>query len=503
MIKLIKLCFVCCLIFRATFVEADYQNYEKYINELKELEERYRNVDKTIDLSGCTMRQVIIQLRDILRMRIHNPIGASRKQDSYPALLKVNDDYYELYFQGTESQPGNCLLKRQGGKPKAWLKNYEYNSKLNTEKNYVEQNLLFCLEIARRKLCLDDNEDNYTKKTKVFQSIKGTLVGCGGGKYVMKCNDGKHVRCDSRGKGIKYSENAEPFVKYETENKYVKYDDHYDAAILDVIVIGLNLVNNRNECPTFSFFGCFDSNDRKNIADIFIKKAGLDDRTLGKLKLEFYNKQIDDKDVIARGCEKYFKNDLSYFVKNGEVVEKLRGQNFTHCEPIENLTSEVLDTTNFSEETTAESVIDAIDSVKKFLSPFESNTYKEGIEKISEELSPIYVLDGNATKNFVKFLAPKNIKRKRKHAEKQIKKGDVDSVKSLCENHFKKGFVFLYATGKDDTTRWFYLNKSNGTMYLLSKTPKSKVFLCDNCDSLQKCPPVRINTHKTLSQNKM
>lgn len=430
MIKLIKLCFVCCLIFRATFVEADYENYEKYIEELKELEERYRNVDKTIDLSGRTMREVVKRLHDILQTRAHSKIGTSQEQDSHPALLKVNGVVYELYFQGTESQPGNCLLKRQGEKPKAWLKNYEYNSKLNTEENYVEQNLMFCLEIARRSIRGGTKIDRETF-------------------YVLDSQESWEVPI---------------------------YDDQKDQFkgldIVGVIVIGLNLVNNGSECPTFSFFGCFDSKGRKNIADTFIKKAGLDDRTLGKLKLEFYNKQIDDR-VIQSECEKYFKNDLSDLVNNSKVVDKLKGKGFSHCEPVEKLTSEVLDTTNFSEETTAESVIDAIASVKKSLLPFESNTYKEGIEKISEELSPIYVLDGNATKNFVKFLAPKNIKKETKLAEKQIKKGDVDSVEFLCENHFKKGFVFLYATGKDDTTRWFYLNKSNGTMYLLSETPKA------------------------------
>ena len=106
--------------------------------------------------------------------------------------------------------------------------------------------------------------------------------------------------------------------------------------------------------------------------------------------------------------------------------------------------------------------------------PFNSNdgVYKESIKKISEELSPVYVLDGNATKDFVKFLALKNTTRKTKLTQMKIIEGEIDSVQSLCKKHFEKGFVFLYAAGKDDTTRWFYLNKSNGTMYLLSETPK-------------------------------
>lgn len=151
MIRLVKLCFVCCLIFRATFVGADYENYKKYIEELKELEERYKNVDKIIDLSGYTMREVISRLHDMLRIRIHNQIGTSRREDSHPALLKVNNVIYELYFHGTEKQPGNCMLKRKDKKLKPWLKsNGEYNSELNTEENYIEQNLMFCLEIVRR-----------------------------------------------------------------------------------------------------------------------------------------------------------------------------------------------------------------------------------------------------------------------------------------------------------------------------------------------------------------
>lgn len=68
MIKLTKLCFVCCLTFRATFVKADYQSY---ITALKELEEQYYGMDKTIDLSGCTMREVVKQMHDILKLRVH------------------------------------------------------------------------------------------------------------------------------------------------------------------------------------------------------------------------------------------------------------------------------------------------------------------------------------------------------------------------------------------------------------------------------------------------
>ena len=183
---------------------------------------------------------------------------------------------------------------------------------------------------------------------------------------------------------------------------------------------------------------------------------------------------IDDRDVIARGCEKYFKNDLSDLVNNSKVVDKLKDKGFIHCEPIENLTTKVLDTTNFSEGTTAKSVIEAINSVKFSSLPFNSNdgVYKESIKKISEELSPVYVLDGNATKDFVKFLALKNTTRKTKLTQKKIIEGEIDSVQSLCKKHFEKGFVFLHAAGGDDITRWFYLNESNGTMYLLSETPK-------------------------------
>lgn len=90
MIKLIKLCFIGCLILRVTFVSVDYQNYQDYITALKEIEEWYSNIDKTIDLSGCTMREVVKQLHDILQLRAHGKVGTSQ-EDSYQAVLQVND----------------------------------------------------------------------------------------------------------------------------------------------------------------------------------------------------------------------------------------------------------------------------------------------------------------------------------------------------------------------------------------------------------------------------
>lgn len=113
MIKLIKLCLVCCLMLRVTFVEADIKNYQEYIAALKELEEQYKAIDKTIDLSGCTMREVVKHLHDILQTRAHSKIGTAQEEDSYPALLKVNEVVYELYFHGTKDMPGNCRLKNK------------------------------------------------------------------------------------------------------------------------------------------------------------------------------------------------------------------------------------------------------------------------------------------------------------------------------------------------------------------------------------------------------
>lgn len=265
-------------------------------------------------------------------------------------------------------------------------KNGEYNSELNTDENYIEQNLMFCLEIARRKLC-QDNAGNI-------------------------------------------------------------YDKFYDIPILDAIVIGLNLVNNKKNCSVFSFFGCFTGDGRKNIADTFKNKAKLDDKSLGKLKLEFYTKRIVDR-VIQVGGEEYFKNDLFDLINNKKVIDKLIKQGITHCEPRENL------------------------KWGKQISPFiaqlefkSSNgsdkdcIYKKTLQKISNKFNsktPVYVLDGNVNKKGGYFL-------------KFWEDGELDKRKNFDLRGLENSQGFLHATGKDAITRWFYLNKSNGTMYLLSET---------------------------------
>ena len=118
------------------------------------MEKKYGSIDKPendkriIVLSdpdagiNSTMREVIMQLRDILQLRANAKIGTSQEEDSHPALLKVNGVVYELYFHGTKDMPGNCRLKKQGEKDgKPWLTGkYEYNLDLNTKENYIEQN---------------------------------------------------------------------------------------------------------------------------------------------------------------------------------------------------------------------------------------------------------------------------------------------------------------------------------------------------------------------------
>lgn len=468
MVKLIKLCFVCCLIFRATFVSADYQKYKEYIEALVELEQKYRPVDKskedkrTIELSGRTMGYAINKLRDILRLRADTKIGTSQEGDSHPALLKVNGVVYELYFHGTKDMPGNCRLKKQGEKDgKPWLTGkYEYNLDLNTKENYIEQNLLFCLEIARRSVKRSEEPDWLA-----FE-IKGA-------------------------------------EKWELPIAKITKDQFKDLDIVGVIVLGLNLVKQEKDCPAFGFFGSFDSKgNRAIIANNFIRASmkilALSDEGLFDLKVKFFKTKIDER-IIDKEKEKYFKNNLSDMVKNKKVVGMLKKQNFTHYEQI----PEEADIANFKEGMPTENVIKALNKSRTFSDlSFDSSKYKETLKEIVKCLSNvrndnfnekennskkgggysktekqplIYVLDGNATKDFVKFLAPKNTKRKTNFTQTQIKieKGDLDFVKFLSKKHFENGFIFLYATGKDDTTRWFYLNKSNGTMYLLSETPKS------------------------------
>lgn len=265
MIKLIKLCFICCLIFRATFVEADYQKYKEYIEELAKLEQKYRDVDKMIDLSDYTMSRVINMLHSILQLRAHTQIGIPQKEpkgESHPALLKVNGVVYELYFLGTKGMPGNCRLKRQEnrwGNPWKEKETGKYNSKLKTKENYVEQNLLFCLEIARRKLC------------------------CG-------------------------------------EDKDLTYDKFYDAKILDVIASELKLVDENKDYHVEEFLDCFvKPKERDEIAENFIKKYGPEDKDLIIWKLNFLYKKITNG---------FFPLKLADFLNNKDILEKLKSKGF-------------------------------------------------------------------------------------------------------------------------------------------------------------------------------
>ena len=88
----------------------------------------------------------------------------------------------------------------------------------------------------------------------------------------------------------------------------------------------------------------------------------------------------------------------------------------------------------------------------------EDSIYKDTLKKLKELLPihQIYVLDGNETKHFIKFLDGNYVKKMTK----------------LDTRYFKNGFVFLHTTGKDDIIRWFYLNQPNKAMYLLSELSK-------------------------------
>lgn len=500
MIKLTKLCFICCLIFRATLVEGvitegiayetlknlDVKFWEEEIfpHYKKQLARWQNTVDflfepscsiaqavfeyldpfykygipqilfeapTYIDFSGkpvlnfseASMLDIISVLYEVLQCKVISRDGKDYqtkakgdiwnikyKKDGYaldrkgdiidPYFTEVNitEKTYHLHlnYSGQSPQPGNsCLrqLSKERREAQPWANGEKYNSRLNDKEHYVLQNFLFCLEVARRRV-VDPNRGN------------GVSVVNG-----------------------------------------VFRDKYCNLPILGAIVIGLELMNSREITRDDFFAGAYRCFSDKGNDD---QSRG---KNIGKLLLKFCEKRnIQTSDEFKKYVEKLYRNfikqkvtdrvlsskELSDFV-NDNVLKKLKAKGFTCWEPIKNLTKEVLDTTNFSENSTPENAINSLKSKNFSELKFEPSDYENTLQEIQKWFNPVYVLDVNGNGAFVRFLGTK----KTKYGEKQ------KEVKNLNKTYFSNGFVFLHSTGKDDITRWFYLNKSNGTMYLLSE----------------------------------
>ena len=411
MIKLIKLCFVCYLIFRATFVEADYQKYEEYIKELAELEQKYRQVDepekdeRIIVLSDSTMKQVIDQLQHILQLRADTKIGTSQEEDSHPALLKVNGVVYELYFHGTKDMPGNCRLKQQGKKGTPWLKEKNgekrYNSELNIEENYVEQTLLFCLEIARRRVKRED-----TAWLEFRIPIEGSEES---EEWVL------------------------PIVK-DTKGQFKGLD------VVGCIAWATSL----NRLPDTNLFKCFEGEKRKDFLGKYLSNASI---KLREAKKDFLNKKITDR-IFPRTI-------LVDFLCNKDIIEKLERQGFNKDTSVKDSNDanliltikEIIDKKN--QNISHAENIKKVDNISKGTNSKFASSYKNNSEKGNKDskaqnnkFSPIYVWTVSSESFSVEFFDGQ---------------GAFEETKPrrFTSKYFSPALLCI--TGADNITRWLYL----------------------------------------------
>lgn len=76
--------------------------------------------------------------------------------DPYFTEINIGPRIYCLYlnYSGNKSskQPGNCCLKQKDETPQRWINRGKYNLKLSNNEHYILQNLLLCLEVARRRV---------------------------------------------------------------------------------------------------------------------------------------------------------------------------------------------------------------------------------------------------------------------------------------------------------------------------------------------------------------
>lgn len=135
----------------------------------------FHNLNKNLDFSEANMGEVIFNFYRILQCKVDNRdeeyktdfIGnifsikttvLENSIDPYFTEISVCKQIYHfcLNYNGTGEQPGNSCLRQAEESPQPWSCTGIYNSTLNDAEHYVLQNLLLCLEVARRRV-VDSN----------------------------------------------------------------------------------------------------------------------------------------------------------------------------------------------------------------------------------------------------------------------------------------------------------------------------------------------------------
>ena len=313
--QVIKLCFVCYLILKTSFVlavisqEVAYKALRNFdinflVNRVKmdrsrgtcdenksitEYLELLRKKDtgkiKPLNFSEATLGEVILNFYRIIQCKvdsrgekyktnfigeIHSIVTTEIEKGIDPYFTEIIVDkrqyHFCLHYNGGGDQPGNCCLRQIDEKPQPWFRSDDrdpecivYNSLLNDDEHRVLQNLLLCLEVARRKIA-DPNR----------------------------------------------------FIEFEVGDdaspEGPDFDDvFFDLPILGAIVVGLELMNDQIIDPNDFFLGeccCFSGDAReeniKNLLLIFCQYKNFQTveqflETVGKLYEQFIAQKVTDQ----------------------------------------------------------------------------------------------------------------------------------------------------------------------------------------------------------------